>query len=87
MHKYGILKTFIFLLNSTYPSTKFSCVFQIHLHISGLYPSFHGQVHNYMWDPLTDKQFLNGQNYPEANQPYWWNGAEPIWITAKKQVG
>ena len=38
-----------------------------------------------MFDPVHNQLFLLGLN-PESKQSYWWDGGEPIWVTAEKQV-
>lgn len=42
-------------------------------------------VDNYMYDIKYGTEFLIGNN-PEQYRSYWWNDAEPLWITATKQV-
>jgi len=42
-------------------------------------------VDNFMYDVRRDEEFLIGRN-PEQYHAYWWNDAEPLWITATKQV-
>ncbi|XP_015909701.2 glycerophosphocholine cholinephosphodiesterase ENPP6-like [Parasteatoda tepidariorum] len=50
---------------------------------TGLYPENHGFVDNYLYDNDTDTYYL-GNSDPNSTDPIWWNGAEPIWITAEK---
>ncbi|XP_074652631.1 glycerophosphocholine cholinephosphodiesterase ENPP6-like [Tubulanus polymorphus] len=47
---------------------------------TGLYPESHGMIGNYMYDSVEDEHFK-----AKSTKSFWWNGAEPIWITAKKQ--
>lgn len=39
----------------------------------------------YMYDTTRDKNFMIGQN-PDQGLSFWWEDAEPLWITAEKQV-
>ncbi|CAH1262211.1 ENPP6 [Branchiostoma lanceolatum] len=52
--------------------------------MTGLHTESHGMTGNYMHDVMRNTSFLLGYN-PESYEPYWWEGAEPIWITATKQ--
>ena len=48
--------------------------------VTGLVPDRHGIVANGFTDPAhPDARFTMA-----SDQPYWWNTAEPIWITAEK---
>lgn len=38
-----------------------------------------------MYDSVRDKNFLIGLN-PDQSLPFWWDDAEPLWVTAEKQV-
>jgi hypothetical protein len=46
----------------------------------------HGFVHNEMWDEKYDSVFETGENRPEQDQSFWWDGGEPLWVTAMMQV-
>ena len=46
----------------------------------GLYEESHGIVSNSMWDPDYKEHFTKLNKDPK-----WWNGGEPIWVTAKLQ--
>ncbi|XP_074520620.1 bis(5'-adenosyl)-triphosphatase enpp4 isoform X2 [Halichoeres trimaculatus] len=46
--------------------------------VTGLYPESHGIVANVMLDPASQQHFSAGGK----NDPWWWNEAEPIWVTA-----
>uniref|UniRef100_A0A3Q2QBP0 glycerophosphocholine cholinephosphodiesterase n=1 Tax=Fundulus heteroclitus TaxID=8078 RepID=A0A3Q2QBP0_FUNHE len=35
---------------------------------------------NYMWDEVSNKEFLIGTN-PDSRLSLWWNGSEPLWVT------
>lgn len=48
--------------------------------VTGLYPESHGLIANEMFDPEF-KAIFNSSN----NEPRWWNGGEPVWVTNQKQ--
>ena len=48
--------------------------------LAGLYPESHGIVANNMYDPARDATFPM-----TANESFWWDGGEPVWVTAEKQ--
>ena len=50
--------------------------------VTGLYPDHHGIVHNTMIDPQLGKFTLKTSASAGGR---WWDGAEPIWVTADKQ--
>ncbi|GIY14571.1 hypothetical protein CDAR_391741 [Caerostris darwini] len=50
--------------------------------VTGLYPSSHGIIDNFMVDPQTGKVFKLSSD--TARESFWWEG-EPIWVTAEKQ--
>ncbi|XP_023217195.1 ectonucleotide pyrophosphatase/phosphodiesterase family member 5-like [Centruroides sculpturatus] len=47
---------------------------------TGLYEENHGIVNNKMYDPVYDEIFTK-----RNKDPKWWDGGEPLWITAKLQ--
>ena len=48
--------------------------------VTGLYPDHHGITANKFEDPARP-----GETFTMASDdPYWWNAAEPIWVTAEK---
>ncbi|BCI72291.1 type I phosphodiesterase / nucleotide pyrophosphatase family protein [Sphingomonas sp. S17] len=48
--------------------------------VTGVVPDRHGIVANNFLDPTRPgERFTNA-----SDQPYWWNAAEPIWVTAEK---
>ena len=47
--------------------------------ITGLDEQTHGIVGNQMWDPTTNRSFTMASKDPE-----WWNGGEPMWVTARR---
>ncbi|KAJ3588193.1 hypothetical protein NHX12_011787, partial [Muraenolepis orangiensis] len=44
----------------------------------------HQMTGNFMWDEVSDKEFLIATN-ADSRLPLWWNGSEPIWVTAEKK--
>lgn len=48
---------------------------------TGQTPDHHGVVGNYMEDRNRPGELFN----MASKDPFWWNAAEPIWITAEKQ--
>ncbi|XP_056157503.1 bis(5'-adenosyl)-triphosphatase enpp4 isoform X2 [Lampris incognitus] len=46
--------------------------------VTGLYAESHGILSSSMYDPVTDKNFSTSHD----TDPFWWNQAEPLWITA-----
>lgn len=50
--------------------------------VTGLYPNHHGIVNNTMVDPQLGR-FTIKTSASASGQ--WWDGAEPIWVTADKQ--
>jgi len=63
-----------------YPSNTFPNHYSI---VTGLYPSHHGIINNYMFDPALGLFFHYNQAV-SVHDDRWWGG-EPIWITAVKQ--
>jgi len=51
--------------------------------VTGLYPDHHGMVGNSMWDAELGKFGLS--NKEAGRDRRWWDGGEPIWVTADKQ--
>ena len=52
---------------------------------SGLHTESHGITGNFMYDKDVGDTFKLGTN-PDHVHPHWWDKAEPLWISAKKQV-
>lgn len=48
--------------------------------VTGLHEESHGIVSNSMYDPLLNATFTKS-----SSETVWWNGGEPIWITAEKK--
>ncbi|KAI4346506.1 hypothetical protein L6164_007396 [Bauhinia variegata] len=55
-----------------FPSLTFPNHYSI---VTGLYPSYHGIINNYFWDPVTGEKFSMA-----SHEPKWWLG-EPLWET------
>ena len=64
-------------LTPSFPSKTFPNHYTL---VTGLYPQNHGIVANWFYDPADNAKFDMGKT--EAR---WWQGGEPIWITAEKQ--
>ncbi|KAI8928001.1 alkaline-phosphatase-like protein [Entophlyctis helioformis] len=68
-------------MQPAFPSVTFPNHYTI---VTGLYPESHGVVGNTYYDPIRKSAFE--YTNPEMNADgYWWNGGEPIWVTAVKQ--
>ncbi|MCT2398267.1 ectonucleotide pyrophosphatase/phosphodiesterase [Novosphingobium mangrovi (ex Huang et al. 2023)] len=52
--------------------------------VTGLRPDHHGLVGNVMKDARMPGVTFETSNKPVANDPRWWDEAEPIWLTAEK---
>ncbi|XP_076455803.1 glycerophosphocholine cholinephosphodiesterase ENPP6-like [Babylonia areolata] len=53
--------------------------------MTGLHTERHGMTANYMYDVKRKESFLIGKN-PEQFHSHWWDGGEPLWVTAEKQA-
>lgn len=53
--------------------------------VTGLRPDRHGVVGNNMIDPRRPGVKFSLGNAQQSQDPFWWNEAEPIWVTAEKQ--
>jgi predicted AlkP superfamily pyrophosphatase or phosphodiesterase len=51
--------------------------------VTGLYPDQHGVVNNTMHDPILGS--FSPSNRAANIDGRWWDGAEPIWVTAQKR--
>ncbi len=52
--------------------------------VTGLYPESHGVVGNTFWDPELKAEFYY-TDPSRSMHPKWWQGGEPLWVTAEKQ--
>ena len=64
-------------LTPSFPSRTFPNHYTI---VTGLRPEHHGIVNNLFYDPVQKAMF--GKSDTAAA---WWNGGEPVWVTAEKQ--
>ncbi|KAK7110899.1 ectonucleotide pyrophosphatase/phosphodiesterase family member 5-like [Littorina saxatilis] len=64
-------------VNNVFSTKTFPCHYSI---ATGLYEETHGIVSNHMYDPDHNATFSKG-----AGDPFWWDGGEPIWVTAERQ--
>lgn len=53
--------------------------------VTGLRPNRHGIVDNVMEDPARPDVRFSLSNATQALDPFWWEGAEPLWVTAERQ--
>ncbi|GAB6027623.1 Ectonucleotide pyrophosphatase/phosphodiesterase member 6 [Chamberlinius hualienensis] len=65
-----------------FPSMSFPNYYSL---ATGLYVESHGMVMNYIYDP-EHKQTFRMLVHPNSTQPFWWEEAEPVWITATKRA-
>ena len=68
-------------LHHVFPTKTFPTHYSI---VTGRHPGTHGVVANNMWDPLRNARFSLGNREAVMNG-YWYEGGEPIWVTAEKQ--
>jgi len=68
-------------LHHVFPTKTFPTHYSI---VTGRHPGTHGVVANSMWDPIRDARFSLG-NREAVMDGYWYEGGEPIWVTAEKQ--
>lgn len=52
--------------------------------VTGLRPDHHGIVGNSMIDPARPGQMFSLGDTRQSLDPFWWDEAEPIWVTAEK---
>jgi predicted AlkP superfamily pyrophosphatase or phosphodiesterase len=64
-------------MTPSYPSKTFPNHYTL---VTGLRPGRHGIVNNWFHDPALRDNFTM-----ERTEPAWWDGGEPIWVTAEKQ--
>ncbi|XP_059165163.1 glycerophosphocholine cholinephosphodiesterase ENPP6-like isoform X3 [Physella acuta] len=51
--------------------------------MTGLHTESHGMTGNYMYDTARNESFLIGTN-KEQYHAHWWEGGEPIWVSATR---
>ncbi|KAJ1776608.1 hypothetical protein LPJ54_002958 [Coemansia sp. RSA 1824] len=65
----------------SFPSSTFPNHYTI---VTGLYPGSHGIVSNVFYDTEFNDTFVY-KDMVKARESRWWQGGEPIWVTAEKQ--
>ena len=68
-------------LMQVFPTKTFAAHYSL---VTGLYPGTHGVVANSMWDPQR-RQFFSMRNRKAVSDGFWFQGGEPIWVTAERQ--
>jgi predicted AlkP superfamily pyrophosphatase or phosphodiesterase len=66
-------------MTPSYPTLTFPNHYTL---VTGLRPDRHGVVHNTMRDPALGA--FKSSDESQAGDARWWNGAEPIWVTAER---
>ena len=66
-------------MRPSYPALTFPNHYTL---VTGARPDRHGVVHNTMRDPQLGA--FKASDEADASDARWWNGAEPIWVTAEK---
>jgi len=66
-------------MTPSYPALTFPNHYTL---VTGLRPARHGVVHNTMHDAQLGD--FKASDERDASDPRWWNGAEPIWVTAER---
>ncbi|XP_037531380.1 glycerophosphocholine cholinephosphodiesterase ENPP6 [Nematolebias whitei] len=67
-------------LTPDFPSLSYPNYYSL---MTGRHCETHQMTGNYMWDEVSEKEFLIGTN-PDSRLPQWWNGSEPLWVTLQK---
>lgn len=52
--------------------------------VTGLRPDRHGVINNTMFDPARPGVEFKTSDAKQVRDAFWWNGAEPIWVTAER---
>ncbi|KAJ2640344.1 hypothetical protein GGF44_002586 [Coemansia sp. RSA 1694] len=68
-------------MTPSFPSSTFPNHYSI---ATGLYPGAHGIVANVFYDTELNDTFVYTDSKTNI-KPQWWEGGEPIWVTAEKQ--
>lgn len=69
------------MLKPSFPTKTFPNHYAI---VTGLRPDRNGIVGNSMIDPERPGQMFSLGDARQSLDPFWWNEAEPIWVTAEK---
>ncbi len=64
-------------MSPSFPSKTFPNHYTL---VTGLRPEHHGIIANWFYDPVDNVKFDMGKT-----ESRWWEGGEPVWITAEKQ--
>ena len=68
-------------MQHVFPTKTFATHYSL---VTGRHPGTHGVVANNMWDPRREARFSLG-NREAVNDGFWYQGGEPIWVTAEQQ--
>lgn len=68
-------------MTPSFPSLTFPNHYTI---VTGLYPEHHGLVANTFFDPALQAKFVY-KSHESSIDNRWWEGGEPVWVTAEKQ--
>ena len=68
-------------LRPSFPSLTFPNHYTL---VTGLRPDRHGMVDNVMRDARRPGVTYSMSNRSETNDRFWWDDAEPVWVTAEK---
>jgi len=69
-------------MTPSYPSKTFPNHYTL---VTGLRPDHHGMINNTMYDPELGS--FNLQSREAVQDPRWWTGGEPVWITLQHHGG
>jgi predicted AlkP superfamily pyrophosphatase or phosphodiesterase len=67
-------------MRPSFPSVTFPNHYTL---VTGLRPDHNGMVNNYMEDPQIGTKPFTLSDKDVASDPRWWNGGEPLWVTAE----
>ncbi|MDX2235040.1 MAG: ectonucleotide pyrophosphatase/phosphodiesterase [Hyphomonadaceae bacterium] len=67
-------------MRPSFPSVTFPNHYTL---VTGLRPDRHGIVNNTMVDPTRPDAVFKLSDRVEATNPFWWEGAAPLWVTAE----
>jgi len=68
-------------MHHAFPTKTFATHYTL---VTGRHPGTHGVVANNMWDPKREARFSLGDR-EAVNDGFWYQGGEPIWVTAEQQ--
>lgn len=67
-------------MHPSFPSVTFPNHYTL---VTGLRPDMHGIVGNRMLDPAIPDEIFDVSRGTGLQDPRWWDGAEPVWVTAE----